>query len=200
MAANFAVAEIGPGNSREATHLCISWAQEFEAKYPDYKWGEDELDYIETIDAFFAEKYAAWKEFASDTRRNDEASTSLVAKRDNLLPHDPDEMNDKRAGWAQDAIQSFSDATGADMGEEALSDLLADIGHYCDRNGISLESAICWAASLYREETDGTGKQGYSGAPELLDALRGLKQFGGPGGTDAEEFARKAIAKAEGKR
>ncbi len=48
------------------------------------------------------------------------------------LPADPDVMNDDRADWAAAAIDAFIDATGADR-EDALSDLLSDLMHLCDR-------------------------------------------------------------------
>jgi hypothetical protein len=39
--------------------------------------------------------------------------------------------NEKRADWADKAINTFIEATGTDP-EDAVSDLLCDIMHWCD--------------------------------------------------------------------
>jgi hypothetical protein len=49
-----------PANSRDVVQLCVDWAAEFEARHGDTDWNE--VDYLETIDAFFTEKYRAWIE------------------------------------------------------------------------------------------------------------------------------------------
>lgn len=76
---------------------------------------------------------------------------------------DPDEMNDKRAAWVSSAVESFIRHTGQsikDDGEfEIIGDLLADIGHYCDQQGLDLTCALQRAAFHYFEETDGQGDQ-----------------------------------------
>lgn len=51
------------------------------------------------------------------------------------LPPDPEEQNDDRAKWAETAILAFMVETGTDAGD-ALSDLLADLMHWCDRKGL----------------------------------------------------------------
>src|SRR5579863_5577143 len=53
-----------------------------------------------------------------------------------VLPPDPEEMNDARSDWAAAAIDAFRDETGTDL-EDAVSDLLADLMHWCGRNGQS---------------------------------------------------------------
>ena len=40
-----------------------------------------------------------------------------------------------------------------------ISDLLADLAHWCDRNEVDLPSALIHAAEHYRAETNGRGKQ-----------------------------------------
>src|SRR5947208_2172293 len=50
------------------------------------------------------------------------------------LPPDPEGMNDRRAEWAAGCIHHFQCWTGTDF-EDAVCDLLADLMHWCDRNG-----------------------------------------------------------------
>jgi hypothetical protein len=44
-------------DSRERFMIVLSWALEFQNRHIDTDWGN--LDYIETVDAFFDEKWAA---------------------------------------------------------------------------------------------------------------------------------------------
>lgn len=74
------------------------------------------------------------------------------------MPPDPDEMNVKRALWVERAIEQFRKDTRTDL-EDALADLLADMGHYCDRTGESLQKCIERAKYHYDAETEGNGKQ-----------------------------------------
>lgn len=72
MAINFAVAPTVPNDSREATRLCIAWARDFERINFGVRWGEDPgKEYIEAIDAYFAQRYAEWVGLARDVRAND---------------------------------------------------------------------------------------------------------------------------------
>jgi hypothetical protein len=50
------------------------------------------------------------------------------------------------------------DRTGADP-EDAITDLLCDLAHYCDRNDLDFEAELRRAAMHYVEETDGEGTQ-----------------------------------------
>lgn len=85
-----------------------------------------------------------------------------------FLPPDPEEKNEERADWAGAALETFMCETRTDEGD-ALSDLLADLGHWADRNGArlssidgspcSLLSELRRAAFHYDEETGGKGKQ-----------------------------------------
>lgn len=74
------------------------------------------------------------------------------------LPADPEEKNDDRAGWANSAIEEFESVTRTDR-EDALSDLLADLGHWCDRNGFDFAKELRRGMYHYNEETEGEGRQ-----------------------------------------
>jgi len=75
--------------------------------------------------------------------------------------------NDERASWAEAALLSFAQRTG--LAKEMLgdkedpflivSDLLADLAHWCDRHNVDLPSALVHAARHYDAETGGTGRQ-----------------------------------------
>ena len=75
--------------------------------------------------------------------------------------------NDDRALWAEAALLAFAQRTGQAkeiVGNKEdrffiISDLLADLAHWCDRNEVDLPSALIHAAEHYRAETNGTGKQ-----------------------------------------
>ena len=90
------------------------------------------------------------------------------------LPPDPtaDEgiSNDDRAAWAEVALVAFARRTGMLKEQDhinvqsedrfhILADLLADLGHWCDRNGVDLPSALAHAAWHYHAETGGEGTQ-----------------------------------------
>lgn len=68
------------------------------------------------------------------------------------LPPDPENMNDARAAWAAAALRCFSQETGTDD-EDALTDLLADLMHWSDRNGGDFENALHFARLHYDAET-----------------------------------------------
>ena len=74
-----------------------------------------------------------------------------------LLPPDPEEMNDDRAEWAQVALDAFAHVTGMDTAgeddETVLGDLLCDIMHWCDRNGVSFAVTMETARVHYDAET-----------------------------------------------
>ena len=57
------------------------------------------------------------------------------------LPPDPDNLNDDRAHWAGVCIDSMADLTGCEQGQEALGDLLTNMFHWCDRNGLGRRDA-----------------------------------------------------------
>lgn len=70
---------------------------------------------------------------------------------------DPDGLNDDRAEWAQAALDAFADVTDMDIacedGETVLGDLLTDLMHWCDRNGVDFQKKLAGAALNYKEET-----------------------------------------------
>ena len=51
-----------PANSRDACALVIDWAEEFDRKHANTDWAE--IEYLDTIEAFFTAKYRAWLEAA----------------------------------------------------------------------------------------------------------------------------------------
>lgn len=75
--------------------------------------------------------------------------------------------NENRASWAEAALLAFAQHTG--MAKEMVgdkedaffivSDLLADLGHWCDRHRVDLAEALVHAAHHYSAETKGYGKQ-----------------------------------------
>lgn len=68
-------------------------------------------------------------------------------------------MNKKRASWADRALKAFIKATGSDR-EDAVCDLLADICHWCDKEGdIYFFNELKRAIGHYQEETNGAGVQ-----------------------------------------
>jgi hypothetical protein len=71
---------------------------------------------------------------------------------DNQLPPDPDGLNDDRAQWAKEALGSFSKGAGSEE-DTAVSDLLTDLRHYCDRHGLDWEEQLFRANNHYAEET-----------------------------------------------
>jgi hypothetical protein len=70
------------------------------------------------------------------------------------LPPDPEEMNERRADWAGKALEGFRREPGTDL-EDVLSDLLADLMHWCDRNNQAFETELRRARAHYRCETEG---------------------------------------------
>jgi hypothetical protein len=68
-------------------------------------------------------------------------------------PPDPDDMNEKRSEWAWKAIHEFQRLTGAEK-VDAVSDLLADLMHWCDRSGQSFEAELRRGRCHYRAETE----------------------------------------------
>lgn len=71
---------------------------------------------------------------------------------DTELPPDPERMNGRRAAWAGRAVAEFQHATGTDD-EDALSDLLADLMHWADRNNYDFDAALLRGRDHYAAET-----------------------------------------------
>jgi hypothetical protein len=68
------------------------------------------------------------------------------------LEADPDGMNHERSEWAHAAIAAFIKKTGVGP-EDALCDLLADLGHWCDRDGFNFARELRRAKDHYEAET-----------------------------------------------
>ena len=77
---------------------------------------------------------------------------ATLKDRSKPLPTDPDELNADRARWAAAALAEFRRQTGADL-EDAVSDLLADLMHWCDRHGQTFGDELRRARGHYEEET-----------------------------------------------
>ena len=61
-------------------------------------------------------------------------------------------MNDSRATWAGEALNAFQRLTGTDDGD-ILYDLLCDLMHWSDRNGVDFAETIEKAKRCYADET-----------------------------------------------
>lgn len=72
------------------------------------------------------------------------------------LPADPEGMNDQRATWAEAALVTFATQTNQRMpvdNREIVAVMLADLMHWCDRNGMSFDDRLENARMHYAEET-----------------------------------------------
>lgn len=76
------------------------------------------------------------------------------------LPPDPEGMNNKRAEWARAAIIRFREVCGGSresdgsvLMDEAIGDLLSNIAHLCDREGMDPKGTFKRALACYQEET-----------------------------------------------
>jgi len=68
------------------------------------------------------------------------------------LPPDPEGMNGTRAEWAACCIRHFQCQTGTDW-TDAVSDLLCDLMHFCDRQGFAFRHELERAQMRYEAET-----------------------------------------------
>jgi hypothetical protein len=82
--------------------------------------------------------------------------TINTTSQQNQLPPDPEGMNDARAMWADLALQPFEITTNTDR-ENALSDLLCDLMHLCDRDETlgGFDTQLERARQHYEAETSG---------------------------------------------
>lgn|GEM_PF-4153403 len=63
--------------------------------------------------------------------------------------------NDERSGWALDACEAFADATGLSIDDElpiVITDLIANLLHLADREGMCVESCLATAKMHYEAE------------------------------------------------
>jgi hypothetical protein len=72
------------------------------------------------------------------------------------LPPDPDGQNGDRCRWALAGITAFRMQTQTEQ-EDACSDLLADLMHWCDRNDTTFEHELRRAKAHYWAETQTEG-------------------------------------------
>jgi len=77
------------------------------------------------------------------------------------IPQDPDQKNSDRAEWAREALDTFRRIThmGGEDYPEVLTDLLADLGHFADRENLKFRDCLRRAQGHYDEETGTDGKQ-----------------------------------------
>jgi hypothetical protein len=65
--------------------------------------------------------------------------------------------NDERAEWAQVALNAFAKETRMDTAGEddatVLGDLLTNLMHWCDRNGVDFDTKLTGAVVNYETET-----------------------------------------------
>jgi hypothetical protein len=76
--------------------------------------------------------------------------------------------NDTRAEWARAGLVAFAAATGQDPDdqEEVVTDLLADLRHYCDLAEISWDDVLRHADMHHAFESTGTlDLSGWNGLP-----------------------------------
>jgi hypothetical protein len=50
--------------------------------------------------------------------------------------------NARRAKCARFALTTYCEATGSRLGQDAICNLLADIGHLCDEQGLAYHSVL----------------------------------------------------------
>ena len=63
--------------------------------------------------------------------------------------------NEDRANWAQKSLALFSDLTGEDNPQEAISDLICDLHHLADREEVDWDLAMRCADGNYQDEAKG---------------------------------------------
>ena len=68
------------------------------------------------------------------------------------LPPDPEGCNDRRSVRANTALEAYIEATGTDH-DDALTDLIADLLHWCDRNQFDFDACLEQARRHYAGET-----------------------------------------------
>jgi hypothetical protein len=86
------------------------------------------------------------------------------------LPPDPDNENERRSDWAERAIARFRHDTGSDL-EDAAADLIGDMGHWCDRYGVSFTDAIRRGLYHYASETSANGELDWLPSQQALQFL-----------------------------
>lgn len=67
------------------------------------------------------------------------------------VEQDPMSMNAQRAAWAHAAVMTFIEQTRSDY-QDAVADLLCDLMHLCDRDGMIFADELARAANHHAEE------------------------------------------------
>lgn len=101
------------------------------------------------------------------TKKTITAAIADSARKLFRIPPDPEDMNDQRAEAAGSALDTFTNDMGEtgedeDLDIQNLTDLIADFGHFCDRNNIDFADILRRAQYHYDEETDNKGKQKFT--------------------------------------
>lgn len=60
--------------------------------------------------------------------------------------------NRKRAAWAEACLDLFADATGSNLPDEAISDLIANLGHYAQREKLDFLKLVARAIGHWHLE------------------------------------------------
>jgi hypothetical protein len=81
----------------------------------------------------------------------DEAVPTAESNACELRGASADALNARRAGRAQSALTRFMQDTGADR-EDSLSDLLADLMHWAQRNSFDFAAALARAGGYFQAE------------------------------------------------
>lgn len=84
--------------------------------------------------------------------RDEELDAVSFVIDDGATLHHRDIANEDRARWAKNALQAFSDETKSSMGQEALHDLLCDLGHYARELGLDFDAEVLRAADVCAAE------------------------------------------------
>lgn len=87
---------------------------------------------------------------------SDIGTINKITQRLGGVPPDPEGMNEKRAGWADAALQTFATKTGMKLDiepEDVIPDLLTDLMHWCDRNDQDFDDRLRRAREHYEAET-----------------------------------------------
>jgi len=96
-------------------------------------------------------------EIPDDKEKEDMAKLTLIG------------LNDKRAEWARKSVEAFANEAGTDGLETDIGDLLIDLRHLCDKEGLDwgkiadkadryfdMEKSICQkCGASYDNENDG---------------------------------------------
>lgn len=84
---------------------------------------------------------------------NDVGTIKVVTIRLKGLPPDPDGANAARAAPAGSAVYTYKHEKGMNADEDGLFDLLVDLRHWADREGLDFDDAIEHSKACYVEET-----------------------------------------------